>query len=697
MIIAKSNGNQDGELKGIFQKNNKQLKEKYMNKIVNNLLVLSLLSGMSTASALENNNIDLNITPLDNDKKVWISIGNDAVNMINNSYSKQFNLTNIQPKQSLLNMAGSQTLTSHNHAINIVSIDESQLNNLSEFMHDNFKRCGGYIFHESLEAAQQYTTNIALAPQVVTSYTIDNPTGVNSLLDQLSSSNLTSTVNNLSNYNNRYYTSSTGVESANWLKSHWASISSQRSDINVEFYNHTFQQPSVIATITGTSSSNEIVIIGGHLDSINLSNPNTGNAPGADDNASGIAVVTETLRAIVASGFKPKRTIKFIGYAAEEVGLRGSKAIAQDYKNQGLNVVGVAQFDMVGYKGTANKDIVFMTDYTNSGQNTFMTQLIDTYLSDISYGYDQCGYGCSDHASWHNQGYPASMPFESNMSDINSSIHTDNDTSFNSAHALKFARLSATFAAELAKSGEVIIPPNDSVLENNTPRTVSGASKEEVKFTFEVPTDATSLNFTTLGGSGDADLYIRFGGEATSSIYDCKSTSATSTETCEISSIQEGTYHVMVLAWNQISNVNLTASYDTTTIPPDETNILQNNVTKTNLSGARYENLEYTMFVPSGASNVKFTINGGSGDADLFIKFGSKPTSSNYDCRPYIGGNNETCSVNDNGGTYYIMINGYAEFSRLSLTGSYNPVVSSINTRVKSNIRSAAISAQQNN
>ncbi len=676
-----------------------------MKKTVKGLLALSLLIGTSTASAFEYNNSHPNINKNQqnnlvnqqgNNKKVWISIGNDAVTMINNSYSKQFNLTNIQPKQSVLNLTGPQTLTSHSHAINIVNIDESQLDNLSEFMHENFKRCGGYIFHESLVAAQQYTANIPLTQQVIANYTIDNPTGVNSLLDQLSSSNLTSTVDTLSNYNNRYYTSTTGVESANWLKSHWASISSQRSDINVELYNHTFQQSSVIATITGTSNSDEIVIIGGHLDSINLSNPNTGTAPGADDNASGIAVVTETLRAIVASGFKPKRTIKFIGYAAEEVGLRGSKAIAQDYKNQGLNIVGVAQFDMVGYKGTANKDIVFMTDYTNSGQNTFMTQLIDTYLSDISYGYDQCGYGCSDHASWHNQGYPASMPFESNMSDINGSIHTSNDTSFNSAHALKFARLSATFAAELAKSGDVVIPPNDSVLENNTPRTVSGASKEETRFTFEVPTDATSLSFTTQGGSGDADLYIRFGAEATTSIYDCKSTSATSSETCDISSIQTGTYHVMVLAWNQISNVNLTASYDTATIPPDDTSVLQNNVSKTDLSGARYENLEYTMVVPSGASNVKFTINGGSGDADLFIKFGSKPTSSNYDCRPYISGNNETCNVNDNGGTYYIMINGYAAFSRLSLTGSYNPAISPTNTRVNSIKRSAVISEQQN-
>jgi leucyl aminopeptidase len=636
-----------------------------MNITIKKALVLTLLTAMSAASANEN------ITQPDSDKKVWISIGNDAVTMINHSFSKQFSLTNIQPKQLIQTFPEAQGITTNNNFINIVSIDESKLNNLSEFMHDNFKRCGGYIFHDSLEEAQLYTANTSLSPQIIANYAIDNPIGVNSLLNQLSSSNLTSTVNTLSNYNNRYYTSSTGTESATWLKNHWATIGSGRSDINVELYNHSWQQPSVIATITGTSNSSEVVIVGGHLDSINLSNPSTGSAPGADDNASGIAVVTETLRVIVASGFKPKRTIKFIGYAAEEVGLRGSKAIAQDYRNQGMNVVGVAQFDMVGYKGTANKDIVFMTDYTNSGQNTFMTQLIDTYLPDISYGYDQCGYGCSDHASWHNQGYPASMPFESNMSDYNSSIHTANDSTFNSAHALKFARLSATFVGELAKSGDVVIPPNDSVLENNVAVTVSGASKEDVLFTFEVPADATSLNFITNGGSGDADLYIRFGAAPTLSVYDCKSTSSSSNETCDVTSIETGTYHVMVHAWNQISNVSLTANYDSTTIPPDDTNFLQNSVPKTNLTGARYENLEYIMVVPAGASNVKFTINGGSGDADLFVKLGSKPTSSNYDCRPYIGGNNESCNLNNGGGTYYLMINGYAAFSGLSLTGSY--------------------------
>ncbi|WP_448550285.1 pre-peptidase C-terminal domain-containing protein [Thalassotalea fusca] len=334
-------------------------------------------------------------------------------------------------------------------------------------------------------------------------------------------------------------------------------------------------------------------------------------------------------------------------------------------------VIGVAQFDMSGYKGTSNKDIVFMTDYTNSAQNTFMTQLIDTYLTDINYGFDQCGYGCSDHASWHNQGYPASMPFESNMSDYNRSIHTSGDTSFDAGHSFNFARLASAYIAELAKSGDVVIPPDSSVLENNVPVSVSGESKAEMFYTFEVPAEATSLSFNTSGGSGDADLFVKYNAKPSSDFYDCKSTSSSSTEQCTINNIQAGTYHVMVQAWNKIDNVNLQASYQTDTTPPQ--NELKNGTPVSNLSGNRNQDLEYTMVVPTGATNIKFEISGGSGDADLFVKFGSKPTNNDYDCRPYLNGNNETCNnLTDTNGTYHIRINGYRNFSGVTLVGSYD-------------------------
>jgi leucyl aminopeptidase len=154
------------------------------------------------------------------------------------------------------------------------------------------------------------------------------------------------------------------------------------------------------------------------------------------------------------TGHKPERTIKFMAYAAEEVGLLGSKDIANSFKKDGKNVVGVMQLDMTNHPGTAGKDIVFMTDFTNQAQTEFMGKLIDTYVK-VPWGYSKCGYGCSDHASWHNAGYPASMPFESTMQDINGKIHTKHDTIAQSGgdatHAEKFAKLAVSFLVELGK------------------------------------------------------------------------------------------------------------------------------------------------------------------------------------------------------------------------------------------------------
>ncbi|MFC9688197.1 pre-peptidase C-terminal domain-containing protein [Kribbella sp. NPDC056951] len=102
-------------------------------------------------------------------------------------------------------------------------------------------------------------------------------------------------------------------------------------------------------------------------------------------------------------------------------------------------------------------------------------------------------------------------------------------------------------------------------------------------------------------------------------------------------------------------------------------NVLSNGVPVTGLSGAQGAVLKYTLAVPAGATNLKFVTAGGSGDADLYVKFGSEPTTSSYDCRPYKDGNDETCTFSTaQAGTYYVMIRGYAAFSGLSLTGSHS-------------------------
>ena len=600
------------------------------------------------------------------EQNVWITLGGDTLETIQSKY------------QSTIPMKLSGIIEQkQNNQIAIAQIPESKIIELSKMMHDEHKRCGGFFYHSSQQEAQEYAHSINQTQAfAAVNYTIDNPDAVNALLGQISSSNLTTTVNTLSNYNNRYYTSSTGVDAANWIKNEWQSIANGRSDIDVQLYNHSnWSQPSVIATITGTSNPDEIVIVGGHLDSINSSNT-SGRAPGADDNASGIAIATESLRAIVETGFKPERTIKLMGYAAEEVGLRGSNEIANQHKSNNANVIGVVQFDMSGYKGS-NKDIVFMTDYTNSDQNQFMADLIDTYLPSIDYAYDQCGYGCSDHASWHNQGYPASMPFEAYMGQHNGDIHTSRDDHFDASHSVNFAKLSVTYLAELAKGGTGSTPdpdpPGDNVLENGVAETGLSASQgNDIMYTMEVPAGASNISFDISGGTGDADLYVRKGAAPTDSTYDCRPYKNGNNESC--SGNGEGTYYVRIKAYSSFSGLILVGSYDDETVPEPDPVTPPIDETYSNVSVAQGAWARYSQDLNGDYSSLTVTITGGSGDADLYLRHGSQPTTSNYDCRPYKWGNEEICTINaPQSGTWHIGLRGYSASSGITLTVKASP------------------------
>ena len=158
----------------------------------------------------------------------------------------------------------------------------------------------------------------------------------------------------------------------------------------------------------------------------------------------------------LANNYRPLRTVKFMAYAAEEVGLRGSADIAAQHRTANANVVGVLQLDMTNYKGSPTVDFALVTDHTNAAQNTFVGQLIDTYVG-LPRVNTQCGYACSDHASWNTQGYAASFPHEAPLASSNPFIHTANDTlaqsGNNANHALKYSKLAGAYLAELAKGG----------------------------------------------------------------------------------------------------------------------------------------------------------------------------------------------------------------------------------------------------
>ncbi|WP_394248489.1 M4 family metallopeptidase [Vibrio profundi] len=114
------------------------------------------------------------------------------------------------------------------------------------------------------------------------------------------------------------------------------------------------------------------------------------------------------------------------------------------------------------------------------------------------------------------------------------------------------------------------------------------------------------------------------------------------------------------------ASVGVDASCEGT--PPTDGNVLQKGTPIIGLSGNRDTEDFYTFTVAS-ASNVKVSISSGSGDADLYVKAGSKPSTSSWDCRPYVSGNNEQCSVYAQPSTtYHVMLKGYTAYSGVTLT-----------------------------
>lgn len=341
----------------------------------------------------------------------------------------------------------------------VVKTDQQTFNYLPESIHNmSGGMCGGFFATATEAEAREMMRrmNQPLKPFRRYNYRIRGSRVVDLFTSKVEAANIRNTIDKLSNgFKTRYYKSETGVQSQIWLSKLWQSFNvHRRADFSVKLYKHDkWPQPSVIGAIRGTERPDEYVVIGGHGDSI-VGFGGSSRSPGADDNASGVSAVSEILRVLLSSTYQPKRTILFMSYAAEEVGLRGSKEIAKAYRAAKKNVVGVMQLDMTNHK-TEDGVISFVRDNTDDKLTSFTQALADRYLPNVKWVDDRCGYACSDHASWNAQGYAAVFPFESRVGKMNRKIHTKNDTLQNSdssaQHAAIFAKLGIAWAMEMTK------------------------------------------------------------------------------------------------------------------------------------------------------------------------------------------------------------------------------------------------------
>ncbi|MCY1043582.1 M4 family metallopeptidase [Corallococcus sp. bb12-1] len=104
-------------------------------------------------------------------------------------------------------------------------------------------------------------------------------------------------------------------------------------------------------------------------------------------------------------------------------------------------------------------------------------------------------------------------------------------------------------------------------------------------------------------------------------------------------------------------------------VPPPVTTPIEKGTTVTGIGGSSGSKQYYSITIPEGATDVTFTMAGGTGDADLYVRRANAPTDSLYDCRPYKSGNAEVCAFPTSGteAIWYVMIKGFTSYTGTTL------------------------------
>ena len=187
--------------------------------------------------------------------------------------------------------------------------------------------------------------------------------------------------------------------------------------------------------------------------------------------------------------------------------------------------------------------------------------------------------------------------------------------------------------------------------------TATAASSSQINLSWTASAGATSyiiLRSTTSGGP-----YTQVGTSATTSF----SNTGLSCNT---------TYYYVVQASNGTCASGNSAQASAATSACTG-NVLTPGVPVTGISGATGSQQFWTMTVPAGATNLTFNTSGGTGDVDLYVKFGSQPTTTVNDCKSESATTTESCTIAaPSAGTYYVLLYGYATYSGVSLVGNYS-------------------------
>lgn len=233
------------------------------------------------------------------------------------------------------------------------------------------------------------------------------------IIARVSDSSITALIQGMQDFGTRFCMNANRDSVFRWVRHRFLDVGITDVVYDSFQYSGTWQK-NVVATIPGSDSTAGEIIVGGHFDSYSS---NILQAPGADDNASGTAAAIEMARVLKLIGYQPTLTLRFIGFAAEEVGLRGSAVYAQRARQQNRDIKVMLNYDMIGYRNQAQSDRdAYLVWYVGSEAQADLHAATMRMYTTLTPVFTSTYRASSDSYSFHQQNYKTVFCIERDFS-----------------------------------------------------------------------------------------------------------------------------------------------------------------------------------------------------------------------------------------------------------------------------------------
>ncbi len=271
---------------------------------------------------------------------------------------------------------------------------------------------------------------------------------IDQMVDLVDANSVLSLIQSLQDFRTRYAPASNRLQVAQWIQQKFIEFGVTDTQLQPFSWQNTTQY-NVVATIPGSVYEDQYIIVGGHHDSVSGNSDSYVFAPGADDNASGSVAALEMARVMMASGYQPRTSIRFVTFAAEEFGLWGGKYYAQTAYQTGQNIRLMINHDMIANQTTPPPWQVRLMPYDGSQEQSAHAEQLTQQYTDLDAYFGSLNSGSSDsHPFWQN-GYSVIYFFESEFSPV---YHSDQDlvANINPDYCAEVIRASVACAASFA-------------------------------------------------------------------------------------------------------------------------------------------------------------------------------------------------------------------------------------------------------